>query len=176
MPATSTPEREAARAAGVGAVSSGNFSLTAAMMLAGAELAARHLSHWEVIDYAKATKPDAPSGTARELAERLAEVRAPQVDLPVDQVGGRPDARGTPESLRLDPAHTFDRFVIGPGNRLAHGAALVIHDVFPDPADGGQAPYRVYLRALSSGFEERAALGSMRVLRRVEGEAGDPVS
>jgi 4-hydroxy-tetrahydrodipicolinate reductase len=72
---------EAARAAGVGAVAAGNFSLTAAMMLAGAELAARHLAHWEVIDYAKSSKPDAPSGTARELAERLAEVRAPQVDL-----------------------------------------------------------------------------------------------
>jgi predicted O-methyltransferase YrrM len=53
---------------------------------------------------------------------------------------------------------------------------LVIHDVFPDPADGGQAPYRVYLRALQSGFEEVVASGSMRVLRRVEGEAGDPVS
>ena len=85
---------DAARAAGVGAVAAGNFSLTAAMMLAGAELAARHLAHREIIDYAKAGKPDAPSGTARELAERLAEVRAPQVDLPVDQVAGRPDARG----------------------------------------------------------------------------------
>ena len=85
---------EAARAAGVGAIASGNFSLTAAMMLAGAELAAHHLPQWEIIDYAKSTKPDAPSGTARELAERLAEVREPQVDLPVDQVAGRPDARG----------------------------------------------------------------------------------
>jgi 4-hydroxy-tetrahydrodipicolinate reductase len=85
---------DAARAAGVGVIASGNFSLTAAMMLAGAELAARYLGHWEVIDYAKSTKPDAPSGTARELAERLAEVRAPQVDLPVDQVAGYPGARG----------------------------------------------------------------------------------
>jgi 4-hydroxy-tetrahydrodipicolinate reductase len=85
---------KAARVAGVGVVAAGNFSLTAAMMLAGAELAARHLAHWEVIDYAKSNKPDAPSGTARELAERLAEVRAPQVDLPVDEVAGRPEARG----------------------------------------------------------------------------------
>jgi 4-hydroxy-tetrahydrodipicolinate reductase len=85
---------EATRAAGVGAVAAGNFSLTAAMMLAGAELAARHLGHWEVIDYAKSSKPDAPSGTARELAERLAEIRAPKVDFPVDQVAGHPDARG----------------------------------------------------------------------------------
>jgi 4-hydroxy-tetrahydrodipicolinate reductase len=85
---------EAARAAGVGAVAAGNFSLTAAMMLAGAELAARHLRQWEIIDYAMSTKPDAPSGTARELAERLAEVREPEVDVPVDLVAGRPDARG----------------------------------------------------------------------------------
>jgi 4-hydroxy-tetrahydrodipicolinate reductase len=84
----------AARGTRVGAVAAGNFSLTAAMMLAGAELAARHLPRWEIIDYSKSTKPDAPSGTARELAERLRDVREPQVDLPVDQVAGRPDARG----------------------------------------------------------------------------------
>jgi len=84
----------AARGADVGAVASGNFSITAAMLLAGAELAARHIPHWEIIDYAKAAKPDAPSGTARELAERLAGVRAPQVDLPTDQVAGHPEARG----------------------------------------------------------------------------------
>jgi 4-hydroxy-tetrahydrodipicolinate reductase len=64
------------------------------MLLAGAELAARHLPHWEIIDYAKSTKPDAPSGTARELAERLQAIREPEVDLPPDQVAGRPDARG----------------------------------------------------------------------------------
>lgn len=51
---------------------------------------------------------------------------------------------------------------------VAVGGALVIHDVFPDPADGGQAPYRVYLRALRSGaFEERRVEGSLRVLERV---------
>lgn len=46
------------------------------------------------------------------------------------------------------------------------GGALVIHDVFPDPADGGQAPYRVYLRALEDGFREVTATGSLRVLTR----------
>jgi MMP 1-O-methyltransferase len=50
---------------------------------------------------------------------------------------------------------------------LAEGGLLVIHDVFPDPADGGQAPYRVYRRALSSGaFTEVSATDSLRVLRR----------
>ncbi|MCX5197017.1 class I SAM-dependent methyltransferase [Streptomyces sp. NBC_00249] len=50
---------------------------------------------------------------------------------------------------------------------LAVGGLLVIHDVFPDPADGGQAPYRIYLRALASGsFEEISVTDSLRVLRR----------
>jgi hypothetical protein len=55
------------------------------------------------------------------------------------------------------------------------GGLLVIHDVFPDPADGGRPPYEIYLRALEDGFEEVGACGSMRALRRVRGEAGDPV-
>ena len=58
---------------------------------------------------------------------------------------------------------------------LMTGGLLVIHDVFPDPADGGQPPYHVFLRALESGdFTEVEALGSMRVLRRTSGDAGDP--
>lgn len=50
---------------------------------------------------------------------------------------------------------------------LATDGLLVIHDVFPDPADGGQAPLRVYRRALASGaFQEEPGTGSLRVLRR----------
>ncbi len=64
----------------------------------------------------------------------------------------------------------------GFGRWVARGGTLAIHDVFADPADGGQPPYRIYLRALASGFEETAALGSMRVLTRTGGDAGDPVS
>ena len=56
------------------------------------------------------------------------------------------------------------------------GGCLVIHDVFPDPADGGRPPYHVFLRALDRGaFTEVEALGSMRVLRRTAGDAGDAV-
>jgi predicted O-methyltransferase YrrM len=52
---------------------------------------------------------------------------------------------------------------------VAPGGRLVIHDVFPDPADGGRPPYeQIYLPALASGrFAERRAVGSLRVLRRV---------
>jgi predicted O-methyltransferase YrrM len=53
---------------------------------------------------------------------------------------------------------------------VAPGGVLIIHDVFPDPADGGRPPYDdIYLPALASGeFAEVEAVGSMRVLRRVE--------
>ena len=60
-----------ARKRDVGVIAAGNFSVTAAMAKAAAQLAARFLPSWEVIDYASAGKADAPSGTARELAEAL---------------------------------------------------------------------------------------------------------
>ncbi len=59
---------------------------------------------------------------------------------------------------------------------LVRDGLLVIHDVFSDPADGGQPPYHVFLRALESGaFAEVETLGSMRVLRRTAGQAGETV-
>jgi hypothetical protein len=51
--------------------------------------------------------------------------------------------------------------------RLMAGGVLAIHDVFPDPADGGRPPFEIYQRALTSGdFEETAAVKSLRLLRR----------
>jgi len=57
------------------------------------------------------------------------------------------------------------------------GGVLAVHDVFPDPADGGRPPYEdIYLPAQASGaFTEVEAVGSMRVLRRTAGDAGDPL-
>ena len=49
---------------------------------------------------------------------------------------------------------------------VAPGGTLAVHDVFPDPADGGQAPYHVVMRALSEGFVEISRTGSLRVLQR----------
>jgi predicted O-methyltransferase YrrM len=86
----------------------------------------------------------------------------------------------TPLSLLfIDGGHTDEHAAndyVGFGRWVQHGGTLAIHDVFPDPADGGQAPYRVYRRALAAGFEEIESLGSMRVLTRTTGDAGDPVS
>ena len=56
------------------------------------------------------------------------------------------------------------------------GGLLAIHDVFTDPAAGGRPPYEIYLRALDAGaFEEVDEVGSLRVLRRVSGAAGESV-
>jgi MMP 1-O-methyltransferase len=63
-----------------------------------------------------------------------------------------------------EPAHAdYERWV----PKLAVGGTLAIHDVFPDPADGGRPPYELFLRAVESrAFEQTSATGSLRVLRR----------
>ncbi|MCX5382744.1 class I SAM-dependent methyltransferase [Streptomyces sp. NBC_00083] len=72
----------------------------------------------------------------------------------------------------IDGGHTDEHATAdyeGWAPKLAEGGTLVIHDVFPDPVDEftGQAPYRIYLRALESGaFTEVSATDSLRVLRR----------
>ncbi len=50
--------------------------------------------------------------------------------------------------------------------KVVAGGLLLIHDVFPDPSDGGRPPYEIYLTALEDGFTERAHVGSLRVLQR----------
>jgi 4-hydroxy-tetrahydrodipicolinate reductase len=77
-----------------GVLAVGNFSLAVVVLQKCAELAARHLPHWEVIDYASAGKPDAPSGTARELAYRLSRVRTPALSVPIAETQGPPESRG----------------------------------------------------------------------------------
>jgi 4-hydroxy-tetrahydrodipicolinate reductase len=84
----------AAKANGVGVVAAGNFAITAAMAQAAALLVAKYIPNWEVIDYAKATKPDVPSGTARELAERLSAVQRPNLGYPIEDIAGPKEARG----------------------------------------------------------------------------------
>jgi 4-hydroxy-tetrahydrodipicolinate reductase len=57
--------------------------------------AAEYLSHWEIIDYASDAKQDAPSGTTRELAFRLSEIRKPEVTHPIEETIGARESRGT---------------------------------------------------------------------------------
>src|SRR3954468_5433584 len=125
----------AARERGVGAVSAGNFSLTAAMAKAAALLAARHLPSWEIIDYASAGKADAPSGTARELAEQLGAAARQRT---LADTHGAVEARGADiagtqvHSLRL-PSFTVSTEVVfgAPDERLS-----IRHD-----AGSSAAPY-----------------------------------
>lgn len=143
-----------AREAGVGVIAAGNFSLTAAMMQAAALLVAPFLPHREVIDYASATKADSPSGTARELAERLGAVRAAELARPVEKTGGMVEARGASvagtqvHSLRL-PSFTVSTEVVFalPDERLS-----IRHD-----AGGSAAPY---------------VAGTLLAVRRVDGVIG----
>jgi MMP 1-O-methyltransferase len=48
---------------------------------------------------------------------------------------------------------------------VAPGGLLAFHDVFEDPADGGQAPFEVWKRAVADGFVPESTTGSLRVLR-----------
>jgi 4-hydroxy-tetrahydrodipicolinate reductase len=115
-----------AREAGVGLIAAGNFSVMAAVLLHASLLAAEELTAWEVIDYAYDGKPDVPSGTARELAERLSGVRTPAPTASGDDLIGPPEARGARvgetrvHSLRL-PSFTVSTEVVfgGPDERLS---------------------------------------------------------
>ncbi len=78
----------------VGVLAVGNFSLATVVLTKCAELAAKYLPQWEIIDYAAAEKPDAPSGTTRELAHKLAQVRRPQLAVPIGQTQGPKESRG----------------------------------------------------------------------------------
>jgi 4-hydroxy-tetrahydrodipicolinate reductase len=84
----------AALANGVGVLAAGNFSITATLMKRFALMAAKYVPDVEVIDYASARKPDAPSGTARELAEALSAVRGQSTAKPQAEVSGIRETRG----------------------------------------------------------------------------------
>lgn len=115
----------AARRAAVGVIAAGNFSLLAALLLRAAAEVARHVGAWEIVDYSSAGKPDVPSGTARELAARLAEVRQPALERPLATLQGPVEARGATvdgtqiHSVRL-PSFTVSTEIVfaAPGERL----------------------------------------------------------
>jgi len=127
-----------ARASRVGAFAAGNFALTAVLLQRFAELAARVLPTWEIVDYAPPSKVDAPSGTARELAARLGSVRPPTIERPVQDTIGEPAARGVTlsgmqlHSIRVPGYLSSVEVTFGqPGERL-----LLRHD-----ATDASAPY-----------------------------------
>jgi len=85
---------DVARRAERGVLAVGNFALTVVLLQKFAEMTAKWIPQWEIIDYAHDDKVDAPSGTARELAARLSGVRKPEPTVPIAQTSGDRDARG----------------------------------------------------------------------------------
>ena len=77
-----------------GVLAVGNFALTVVLLQKFAEMAAKIIPHWEIMDYAHDGKKDAPSGTVRELAARLSQVRPAELTVPLEQTQGLPETRG----------------------------------------------------------------------------------
>lgn len=108
---------EAALQHGKGALAVGNFSLPVVLLQKCAEMVAKHLPQYEIIDYASDGKKDSPSGTARELAYRLSQIQPPQVTVPLDQMQGPTESRGVTlngvqvHSIRL-PGHVISAEVL----------------------------------------------------------------
>ena len=161
-----------ARETGVGVIAAGNFSLTAALLLRFAEEAARHLDAWEIVDYASLEKPDAPSGTAREIAERLharacpGARRAGRADAWRTR-GARGNGRGhagalgaTAELRRIDrgPVRRCGRAALDPARRRGDAGALRRRDASRDP--GGRVDRGRHPRARSAALS-RAAGGAV---------------
>jgi predicted O-methyltransferase YrrM len=69
----------------------------------------------------------------------------------------------------IDGGHAFDVALADYeawSPHVARGGLLVFHDVFDHPEDGGQAPYEVWKRAVSDGFDPVSTTGSLRTARR----------
>jgi 4-hydroxy-tetrahydrodipicolinate reductase len=117
---------QSALAQAVGVMAAGNFSITATLMQHFALVAARHVPTWEILDYAPDTKPDAPSGTARELAFQLGRVAQPDWAVPVEETKGLKDSRGAElngsqiHSIRIPGFYSSAEVMFGlPGERLS---------------------------------------------------------
>jgi 4-hydroxy-tetrahydrodipicolinate reductase len=117
---------ERALAQSVAVMAAGNFSITATLLQHFAMVAARHVPTWEILDYASDTKPDAPSGTARELAFQLGRVAQPEWEVPVTETKGLKESRGAElngsqiHSIRLPGFYSSAEVVFGlSGERLS---------------------------------------------------------
>jgi 4-hydroxy-tetrahydrodipicolinate reductase len=144
----------AAHAGQLGVVAAGNFSLTAALAKHFSLLAAKHLPTWEVIDYASAGKPDAPSGTTLELAEALGDVAQNKLAVPVENTHGRREARGA--TLGGTQVHSV---------RLP-GVVLAFEALF------GSVGERLTIRHDAGDRAEPYVNGTLLAVRRVMGITG----
>lgn len=138
----------------VGVIAAGNFAITAVLLQRFACEAAKYLSHWEIIDYASDAKQDAPSGTARELAFRLSEVRRPDVTHPVEETLGERESRGT--NLNGTQIHSL---------RLP-GYVIAVEAIF------GAQDERLSIRHDAGSGAEPYIQGTLLAIRRVTEHVG----
>jgi 4-hydroxy-tetrahydrodipicolinate reductase len=149
-----------ARALGRGVLACGNFALTAVLLQKFAEIAARYIPQVELIDYAKATKADVPSGTVRELATRLGNVLSagggapPPMAVPLEAVKGPVEARGAAMSGVQVHAVRLPGFVLG------------VEAIF------GMADQRLQIRHEAGASAEPYVAGALLAIRRVGAVAG----
>jgi 4-hydroxy-tetrahydrodipicolinate reductase len=112
---------ELAKTQETGIIVSGNFSVSAVLMMQFASMAAKYFPGWEIIEYSYDGKQDAPSGTARELASKLAVVKQPGSKIPVDKISGDPLSRGANingtqiHSVRLPGFNNSCEIIFGTG-------------------------------------------------------------
>lgn len=144
----------AAERHGRGVLACGNFALTMVLMQKFAEMAAAYLPSFEIIDYAGAGKPDAPSGTGRELALRLSQVRQPEIGVPLDQVNGPEGIRGATVNGVQVHALRLPGYVLG------------VEVIF------GQPGQRLHLRHEAGDSAEPYVDGALLAIRKVGGFAG----
>lgn len=137
-----------------GVLAVGNFALTAVLLQKFAEMAAKYIPHWEIIDYAHAGKIDAPSGTARELAERLSKVRESQLDVPLETMQGPKESRG----VRLNGSQVHSV-------RLP-GYVISLDAIF------GMPDQKLIIRHESGTSAEPYVSGALLAIRKVSGLVG----
>jgi 4-hydroxy-tetrahydrodipicolinate reductase len=145
---------KAARAVQRGVLAAGNFALTAVLLQKFAEIAARYIPHWEIIDYAHSGKEDAPSGTAFELAHRLSRVRESQLDVPLHAMHGPRESRG----VRLEGSQVHSI-------RLP-GYVLAVDVLF------GMTDQKLVLRHEAGASAEPYVAGALLAIRKVGGLMG----
>jgi 4-hydroxy-tetrahydrodipicolinate reductase len=137
-----------------GVLAVGNFALTAVLLQKFAEMAAKYIPHWEIIDYAHSGKIDAPSGTARQLAERLSKIRESQLDVPLETMQGPKESRG----VRLDGSQIHSV-------RLP-GYVISVDTIF------GMPDQKLILRHESGTSAEPYVDGALLAIRKVSGLVG----
>jgi 4-hydroxy-tetrahydrodipicolinate reductase len=144
----------AAQEAKRGVLAVGNFALTAVLLQKFAEMAAKYIPHWEIIDYAYSGKKDAPSGTARELANRLSNIQESKLDVPLDKVEGLRETRGA--RLQGTQVHSI---------RLP-GYVISVDAIF------GMNDQKLILRHESGTSAEPYVAGALLAIREVRSLAG----